>query len=253
MPDEATLALMYGPEYGTSFAADPAIDDPKEPRSVVRWLERSERGTFLDYGCGSGALLVQAARLGWEVVGVEFDDEVVRRVGEATGARVLSVTEAAAIKRPMADVLHLGDVIEHLTELNRQMPEILGLLKQGGVLLAQGPLEANANLFTSALRLARRIRPRRTEMAPYHVLLATARGQRSFFQRFGLEPIEFSLREVCWPAPARVAPRDLLRPRAIGLFLARRLSQAVSTLRPGHWGNRYFFAGRWNGLPASRR
>ncbi len=249
MPDRITLALMYGTEYGTSFAVDPAIEDPKEPQRVVRWLEQAERGTFLDYGCGSGVLLVQAGRLGWEAVGVEFDEEVVRRVREATGARVMSVSESLRFGQPVADVLHLGDVIEHLTELDRQMPAILGLLKPGGVLLAQGPLEANPNLFTAALRLVRRLRARRTEMAPYHVLLATAQGQRALFRRFGLEALEFSLREVCWPAPARISPSDLGRPRTVGLFVARRLSQALSALRPGDWGNRYFFAGRWCGQP----
>jgi 2-polyprenyl-3-methyl-5-hydroxy-6-metoxy-1,4-benzoquinol methylase len=82
---------------------------------------------------------------------------------------------------PQADVVHVGDVIEHLTQLDTQFPEIPGLIKPGGLLLAQGPLENNASLFTFALSSARKLRPaRRTEMAPYHVLLATSQGQRDF-------------------------------------------------------------------------
>src|SRR6185503_14816261 len=100
--------------------------------------------------------------------------EVAKRVETNTGIKV--VTNSADL--PPADVLHIGDVIEHLTLLDKQFPAVLELIKPGGLLLAQGPLENNSSLFTSALAFARRVRAnRRTEMAPYHVLLATSQGQ----------------------------------------------------------------------------
>ncbi|HVF56475.1 MAG TPA: class I SAM-dependent methyltransferase [Pyrinomonadaceae bacterium] len=247
MPDDATLARMYGTDYATGCEADPVVEDPKEPRRVVDRLASLPPGVFLDYGCGGGALLEEAARLRWRAVGVELDAEVARQVSERTGLEVL--TASAALDRdPIADVLHLGDVIEHLTKAESQMPEILRLLKPGGLLIAQGPLEGNANLFTLALRLARTLRRRRgapsTEMAPYHVMLATAGGQRTFFRRFGLEEIEYRLSEVSWPAPDRLTRSGLRRPREVGLYTLRRLSQAATALRPHAWGNRYFYVGR---------
>jgi SAM-dependent methyltransferase len=244
MPDAETLSQMYGPDYATSFQEDPAIDDPKEALRVVKWLKlRAGGGTFIDYGCGTGTLLIEAAKLSWQAIGVELDEEVAKAVAKRTGARVVSNPQELADST--ADVLHLGDVIEHLTEVNRLMPEILRLIKPGGLLLAQGPLENNANLFTRMLRLAKSARgARRTEMAPYHVMLATASGQRTLFERFGLEQLEYSVREVAWPAPSRLSLSDLKKARAVGLFTARRLSQAVSAIRPNRWGNRYFYAGR---------
>jgi SAM-dependent methyltransferase len=248
MPDDATLARMYGTEYATGCAADPVVEDPKEPRKVVDRLAALTPGTFLDYGCGGGALLEEAARLNWNPVGVELDAEVARQVSERTGLKVLTAS-AVLNQEPIADVLHLGDVIEHLTKVESQMPEILRLLKPGGLLIAQGPLEANANLFTFALRMARTLRRRgshATEMAPYHVMLATARGQRTFFRRFRLEEVEYALHEVSWPAPGRLTRAELRRPREVGLFALRRLSQAATALRPRSWGNRYFYVGRRN-------
>jgi SAM-dependent methyltransferase len=247
MPDAETLSRMYGPDYATSFQDDPTIDDPKEAMRVVRWLgQGAGGGTFIDYGCGTGTLLIEAAKLNWQAVGVEFDDEVAKAVEQRTGARVLS--DPAELADGAADVLHLGDVIEHLTEVNRLMPEILRLVKPGGLLLAQGPLENNATLFTMMLRLAKSVRgARRTEMAPYHVMLATAPGQRRLFERFGLKELEYTVREVAWPAPSRLSLSDLKHPRVVGLFTVRRLSQAVTAIRPRRWGNRYFYAGRWNG------
>jgi SAM-dependent methyltransferase len=247
MPDRETLSQMYGHEYASSSVAEHGVEDPKEPLRVVHWLKRTPVGTFVDYGCGTGSLLVEALKLKWLTIGVEFDDNVAREVERRTGAKVIT-NPHQQLNMPLADILNMGDVIEHLTELNRQMPEILKLIKPGGLLIAQGPLEANANLFTFMLRLARVTRPsRRTEMGPYHVLLATAEGQRVFFRRFGLTELEYSIREVAWPAPSRLLLSDLLRPRAAGLFTLRRLSQMTSVLLPGRWGNRYFYVGRWNG------
>jgi SAM-dependent methyltransferase len=248
MPDDETLSEMYGTDYATSFQEDPGIDDPKEALRVVRWLQGgADSGTFIDYGCGAGFLLTEAAKLSWQAIGVELDDEVAKRVEKQTGARVVS--NPAELADGVADVLHLGDVIEHLTEVNRLMPEILRLIKPGGLLLAQGPLENNTTAFTMMLRLAKSLRRgARTEMAPYHVTLASAAGQRRLFKRFGLVELEYSVREVAWPAPNRLSFSDLKRPRAVCLFTARRVSQAVSALRPGRWGNRYFYAGRWNGI-----
>jgi hypothetical protein len=103
-------------------------------------------------------------------------------------------------------------------------------------------------MFIAVLRLAHSLfGKKQTEMAPYHVMLATSRGQRDFFKRFGLEEIEYSLEEVAWPAPASLRLADLGKPRALVLFVLRRFSQLVSALRPNHWGNRYFYVGRFCG------
>jgi len=239
MPDPAMVGQMYGPEYRIV----PSDATPVERGDAVgTWLMRGEPGVFLDYGCGSGEMLQSAAVRGWTPVGVELDSRVAEATAARTGARV--VTDQRLLPEGLADVLHLGDVIEHLTRIGDQMPEILRLLKAGGVLLAQGPLEANANLFTAVVRLARTARRRPIiDMAPYHVLLATAAGQRELFRRFGLEELQFDLSEVAWPAPARLV-RGQTGLREVGLFALRSASRAVSALRPRRWGNRYFYAGR---------
>ena len=243
MPDEETLAHMYGPSYAMSFSPDPSIDDPKEPQRVLDWLRKTERGTFIDYGCGEGQLLQAAAETAWNAVGIEFDEEVVRRLADRTGLKVM--TSATALdSEPIADVLHLGDVIEHMTNINEQMPAVLKLIKPGGLLIAQGSLEANFNIFTMGVRFSRSLRPSaKSNLAPYHVMLATKQGQEECFRRFDLTKQEFDVTEVSWPAPTRLLRSDLSRPRAVGLFALRRVSQAVSAIQ-SEWGNRYFYVGR---------
>lgn len=249
MPDEAVLAQLYGPGYYAATAGQHAVTDPKQPERVENWLRGSAAGTFLDYGCGSGSLLVAVQRLGWQAVGVEFDPVVAADAERRTSARIVDrFTLPKLLGRPIADVLHLGDVIEHLTDPNRQLPPVLQLIKPGGTLLAQGPLENNPTLFTLMLRGARVLRRRKpARMAPYHVMLATALGQRRLFDRFGLRQIEYAIHEVAWPAPSSLCWDDWRRPRPVALFAIRRISQAISALRPGRLGNRYFYVGRWPG------
>lgn len=245
MPDEETLLRMYGPEYGDSFAADPMGNESRDLRRVLDLLEKSRGGTFVDYGCGGGGLLAEAARMNWRAIGVEFDEKVAAEVGKKTGLEALTPHQIEGLNGLSVDILHLGDVIEHLTELDSRMPEIVKLVRPGGLLVAQGPLEANPNLFTLAVRLGRTFRKgRRTEMAPYHVLLATTAGQRLLFQRSGLTELEFVTSEVAWPAPAGLSRTDWERPRRLGLYWLRRVSQAVSAVAGGRMGNRYFYVGR---------
>ena len=247
MPGPDVLKAMYGPEYETSFDDGDGTQDPKEPSRVIELLEKTPKGVFLDYGCGGGDLLVEAGSRGWSILGIEFDESRARATAERTGLKCVARDDDSVGVR-CADVVHVGDVIEHLVDVDSEMERILRLLKPGGLLVAQGPLEANANLFNSALNLKKLVwRHSITKMPPYHVLLATAEGQRALFRRFGLEEIEFLMREVSWPAPHELKLEHLRRPRHLVLYVLRKLSQALSRLRPNRLGNRYFYAGRYIG------
>ena len=67
---------------------------------------------------------------------------------------------------------------------------------------------------------------------------------RMLFARSGLQADTFDIAEVDWPAPGRFDVRLLKDVRAMTLFALRRMSQAVTRLSGGRWGNRYFFVGQ---------
>jgi hypothetical protein len=149
-----------------------------------------------------------------------------------------------------ADVIHLGDVLEHLTSPVNVLQQLAGLLCPGGWLIAQGPLEAGPCLFSVVVRAARRARAAHSiEMAPYHVIQATVQGQLRLFERAGLATAEYRVSEVAWPAPAKITASVLREPRSLALYSLRKASQAVSALVPIRLGNRYFYVG----VPRQRR
>jgi SAM-dependent methyltransferase len=251
MPDAEALARMYGPAYASAGVDDASLEDPKQPERLLSVLARREPGLFVDFGCGSGSLLVRARGLGWNAVGVEFDAEVARKVAVDSGCSVLLGIEGLLSSSPRADVLHLGDVVEHLTAPDQVLKKLMGALAPGGWLVSQGPLEAGPCLFAAALRKARSLRAARpVEMPPYHVLQATVTGQRELFERVGLEPVEFFVTEVDWPAPSRLSREVIRSPRSLALLGLRRLSRAASSLSEGRLGNRYFYIGRLPQTPS---
>ncbi len=254
MPDQDLIAKMYGPQYlELTESADPI--EPNQGRQNELVTEQLVKlsgssigsvGTFLDYGCGAGGgRLLSAQSLGWSVVGVEVNSEIARLVSDSLGLQCLTVQDAEKLDRPIADVGHLGDVVEHLTEPLTQIQTFIKLIKPGGFILAQGPLEANRNLFEWSMRLSgKRNLERVLEFPPWHVILASANGQRRFFELCGLETISFNISEIDWPAPARLRPAAYKDKRLLALYLLRRASKAVGKLKIRDWGNRYFYVGR---------
>jgi SAM-dependent methyltransferase len=245
MPDAETLAKMYGPGYSEIGGNDAVIEDPKQPEKLLNVLKRRTPGCFVDFGCGSGSLLQEARSLGWTAVGVEFQADVVRRVARDTGCSILLGVDALRSCSSLpADVIHLGDVVEHLTTPDAVLRELVQLIRPGGWLVSQGPLEAGPSFFEAALRFARRLRASRPmDMPPYHVLRATISGQLELFERLGLRTVEYVVAEVDWPAPTRLSWASARRPRTLALYALRRISRAASGVALGRLGNRYFYIG----------
>ena len=244
MPDNETLSDMYGIGYTKDVLDDISVKDKNGFLRTAEFLRKTERGVFIDYGCGKGSLLKMAEGLNWKAIGVEFSQETARETEKSSGVKVFDSSSIRDMGFGFADILHLGDVIEHFTDIDTQMQEILKLIKPGGILIAQGPLENNRNLFTLIISNARKLLRKKNQMPPYHVMLSTSKGQRILFNRFGLEEISYHITEVAWPAPDKISIADLMKPRLAGLFMLRRLSQFASRLLGSDFGNRYFYAGR---------
>jgi SAM-dependent methyltransferase len=245
MPDQEALEAMYGDDYEKFVSSDEVHSGAEGAERVTRELADRDQGNFLDYGCGGGYLLREVSKFGWNCFGLEFNARFNQDTGDS-GTMIISDLDQLPPELYF-DVIHMGDVIEHLTNVNDEMPKILNRLKPGGLFIAQGPLEANFNLFLSGLRLKRFISHSDSSMPPYHVSLATSEGQRKFFSRFGIDDISFDVMEAAHPAPDRVRVSELSNLRNTALYLLRKFSQAVSPLLSSTAGNRYFYVGKRNG------
>ena len=240
MPDDKTLARMYGEDYAQFISVEEAHSGNEGTSQVLDELGKRAPGMFLDYGCGGGYLLREASRSGWTSYGIDFSRSTTNAIADSGECVIVGSLDEIPSDAKF-DAIHMGDVIEHLTDPNRDMPEIIERLNPNGVLIAQGPLEANFNLFLSGLRVKKRIRNTDSTMPPYHVSLATIEGQRKFFARFGLKTVRLDIFETAHPAPEKAPSlRDV---RSTSLFLLRKISQTFSPMLSSTAGNRYFYVG----------
>jgi 2-polyprenyl-3-methyl-5-hydroxy-6-metoxy-1,4-benzoquinol methylase len=211
-PDE--LAAMYRrDDYHTVFYED----GEEEALTMIGSFVLAARGKrLLDFGCGAGQFLKVAKELGFIAEGVELDSAVRRQAAQASDCPVLSLDELKASGR-LFNIIHLGDVLEHLPAPADAMRDLETLLERDGQFFIEGPLETNRSLVRAAGVAFGGVRRRMGRKAmgsypPYHLFQTNARAQRAFFEdRLGYEVDRFDVWETGWPY------RSPLRAQSLGV------------------------------------
>lgn len=244
VPDEADFAKMYSKEvyhdvhYGTV--------DTRAAAASLGKLEpfRGGRRSLLDYACGAGGFLRAAAVSGYECHGMEFASDVRDAARRNSGAKVYSPDELGA-SNTLFDVIHMGDILEHLPEPVKTMRELERRLAPGGMLVVEGPLQRNASpVFWSAAgfkALRRAFGADRTAgTPPTHLILTDRTAQLDFFTRtLGFRCLRYELGESGWPyfiEGEKTASPGLALKALIGLTaIALQKADPIGVL-----GNRFF-------------
>lgn len=165
-PVGETLARMYAAEYfATDFRcgrSDRPSDDADafrpENRGLVDRFESLREsagaprvGRLLEVGCAHGLLLEHARSRGWSVAGVEFSADAAG-AARARGLDVFTGTlEAAQRPAGSADLVYLGDVLEHVPDCRATLAEVARVLAPGGHLFLRGPITTNSLARSLAL------------------------------------------------------------------------------------------------------
>src|SRR5262245_36483937 len=147
---------------------------------------------LLDFGCGSGHFLVAARRQGWEVDGVELDEDAIR----ACADRGLEVgREIGSFESGAFDVVTAIEVVEHLDDPLESLRQFRRVLRPGGAAYVTTP---NFDSLTRRL-----LGPRwRIVEYPEHLQYFTS---RSLGQAAGRSEFEVTLM-----GSSGISPRDIL-------------------------------------------
>ena len=207
VPDDQTFALMYAKDIYHDCHYD-GVDETAYHESAHLLREyHADAETVLDYGCGIGAFLKALGGEGFKPFGVEFDEDAAKLASKNANCTVLSVSAFHKLPPPpQFDVIHLGDVLEHLPEPDITLRELLAYLKPGGILFIEGPLEINpspvywaANLFGW---IKRQLKPATISgHAPTHLFRTGEKQQKDFFVRVvpNIEITFWQVYEKGWP------------------------------------------------------
>ena len=96
----------------------------------------------LEFGCGNGGFLKRIINEAESVVGVELDDEAVKKLNKDGIRTVRSIDELNG----KFDVICMFDVIEHLSEPYGILKQLYELLECGGILICETPNSDDALL-----------------------------------------------------------------------------------------------------------
>jgi SAM-dependent methyltransferase len=99
------------------------------------------RGALLDVGCFDGGLLDTAVERGWDVWGLEPQDDAARSAEERHPGRIIHATleHADAVGRRTFDAITAIGVLEHLRDPRALFELARTCLRPGGLLVVQTP------------------------------------------------------------------------------------------------------------------
>jgi SAM-dependent methyltransferase len=105
-------------------------------------------GRALDIGCGSGRFLRGLRNAGWEVAGIELNDEITAGVNRVHGLVVETSMDAFTDKS--FDLITITHVLEHIRDPQEMLTRCARLLRPGGIIAIAVP-----NLNSWQARLTR--------------------------------------------------------------------------------------------------
>jgi SAM-dependent methyltransferase len=139
-----TANVAYGNHFGDAVISAPDhLAGELVIVSEMRWWldelgRRAPKGRFLDIGCGTGTLLVEAARQGWQPIGIELNqaraDLAEQRVNGPIHRQPIEILQ---LERESFAVISLVNVFSHLTAPAKTFRILGTLLQPGGVLFVK--------------------------------------------------------------------------------------------------------------------
>lgn len=143
---EEVYSEKSGYQSNKKLGFEGLVVTPKQQKIVDHLNERPDHTgqLFLDVGCSSGEIMYLAKNVGYKVTGVELNPRTAS-IARANGFEIhIGTLESAQYPDNSFDVVHMGDVIEHVPDPHAFLAETHRILRPGGELIIITP---NMNCF----------------------------------------------------------------------------------------------------------
>lgn len=138
-PPASELVRYYPQTHQSSAPAAYERSDARPRIKLVSSLSDGTPGRILDVGCGKAQLLIGLQKTGWEVFGTELS-EASTQIATAAGITVYNLpVEECPFEPESFDVVTLYHSLEHMTNPQKTLTVVQGLLRPGGFLVVEVP------------------------------------------------------------------------------------------------------------------
>lgn len=232
IPGPELWPLMYTDAYFETYSvhhsscrgylAGKKVAERVSEMRLERIQDYCASGRLLDVGCAGGHFLAAARRRGYDVVGIEYSRTMAAYAKEAYGLDVLQGDFLELEVPGTFDIVHMEDVLEHLSDPFAVLKKIHHLVAPSGLLVVDGPLERQPNLSLALLEVNLRMRNiHNLEMAPAHIWQFTLGTQRRLVERAGfVESCAWVCQEAIQPLPPATSSLTNLRRHVAGVVNA---------------------------------
>lgn len=108
-------------------------------RNKVKFISQfHQKGNLLDFGCGTGAFILNAKQKGWNVLGVEPSDDARNNIDKKFQPFIFSSVKEIKLKKYF-HVITLWHVLEHVADLAETLKKLRKLLAPGGTIIIAVP------------------------------------------------------------------------------------------------------------------
>lgn len=137
VPTEAELQAHYE-DYGHAWRDSP-ITRQRYAELLGSFAPYRSTNRILDFGCGAGYFLEEAAKKGWQAYGTEYSARALK-LARSKGLEVEAAPITTQTFEPgFFDVVTAFEVFEHVHDLRGEADLLAGLIRPGGLLYCTTP------------------------------------------------------------------------------------------------------------------
>ena len=205
-PNKRDLKKLYNNKsYHEKFYSNLRTNEYK---LSVQYLGKflNKKVKLLDFGCGSGSFIKEISNK-HKSYGVEYDLETVKKCRKNIKNANFLDNKSINNKKfdNFFDIIHLGDVLEHVIDPNALLKKLDQKIKKKGLLYVEGPLERNISLVNISIiifgNFKKLIRPNlKNNFKPYHLYFCNFKNQLSMIKSSNkYKIIKYEIYETGWP------------------------------------------------------
>ena len=205
-PDKKDLSKLYkNKSYHEKFYSNV---ETVAYRHSVKYLKKflNFKIRLLDYGSGNGHFIQEMGK-NHNCYGVEFSLEILKKLKKNFKNQIFLSNRELNEKKynNFFDVIHLGDVLEHVVNPNYLLINLHKKIKKKGLLYLEGPIERNFSLVNLSIILFGNIKrlliPNyKNNFKPYHLFFCDLQNQLLMIEKINkFKIIDYEIFETGWP------------------------------------------------------